>query len=68
MYNKTIVKSPALHNCAGKKKRTLANKTTPKANGTENMPGNMYCDQTTLWQGVYFMPNDSLLRYYFCSW
>ena len=28
-YNKASVKSTALQNCAGKKKHTLANKTTP---------------------------------------
>jgi len=33
-YNKASVKSTALQNCAGKKKHTLANKTTPKPNGT----------------------------------
>jgi len=33
-YNKASVKSTALQNCAGKKKHTLENKTTPKPNGT----------------------------------
>ena len=33
-YNKASVKSTALQNCAGKKKHTLANKTTPNPNGT----------------------------------
>ena len=34
-YNKASVKSTTLQNCAGtKKKHTLANKTTPKPNGT----------------------------------
>ena len=39
------------------KKHTLANKTTPKTNGTENVPDNLYCDQTTPCQGVYFFTN-----------
>ena len=39
------------------KKHTLANKTTPKIIGTENVPDNLYCDQTTPWQGVYFFTN-----------
>ena len=52
-YNKAGVKSTAFQNCTGKKKHTLANKTTP--NGTENVPGKLYCDQTTPWQGVYFL-------------
>ena len=58
-YNKASVKSTALQNCTGKKKPTLLNKTTPKPNGTENVPGNLYtyCDQTTPWQGVYFFTN-----------
>ena len=34
VYNKASVKSTAFQSCAGKKKHTLANKTTPKANGT----------------------------------
>ena len=33
-YNKASVKSTAFQNCTGKKKHTLANKTTPKPNGT----------------------------------
>ena len=33
-YNKASVKSTALQNCTGKKKHTLANKTTPKSDGT----------------------------------
>ena len=33
-YNKASVKSTALQSCAGKKKHTLVNKTTPKPNGT----------------------------------
>ena len=32
--NKASVKSTAFQNCTGKKKHTLANKTTPKPNGT----------------------------------
>ena len=56
-YNKASVKSTTLQNCAGKKKHTLANKTTPKPNGTSNVPSNLYCDQTTPWQGVYFCTN-----------
>ena len=32
-YNKVSVKSTAFQNCTGKKKHTLANKTTPKING-----------------------------------
>jgi len=32
--NKARVKPKALKNCTGKKKQTLAIKTTPKANGT----------------------------------
>ena len=39
------------------KKHTLANKTTPKIIGTLNVPDNLYCDQTTPWQGVYFFTN-----------
>ena len=53
-YNKASVKSTTLQNCAGNKKHTLPIKTTPKANGTENVPGKLYCDQTTPWQDVYF--------------
>ena len=34
VYNKAVVKSTALQNCTGKKKHTLANKTTPKTDGT----------------------------------
>ena len=56
-YNKAGVKSTALQNCAGNKKHTLPIKTTPKPNGTLNVPGNLYCDQTTPWQGVYFFTN-----------
>ena len=33
-YNKAGVKSTAFQNCTGKKSHTLANKTTPKPNGT----------------------------------
>jgi len=33
-YDKARVKSTALQNCAGTKKHTLVNKTTPKQNGT----------------------------------
>ena len=33
-YNKAGIKSTALQNCAGNKKHTLANKNTPKPNGT----------------------------------
>ena len=33
-YNKAGVKSTSFQNCTGKKKHTLANKTTPKPNGT----------------------------------
>ena len=46
-YNKASVKSTALQNCTGKKKHTLANKTTPKPHGTLNVPGKPFCDQTT---------------------
>ena len=56
-YNKASVKSTTFQNCTGKKKHTLANKTTPKPNGTEKLPSNLYCDQTTPWQGVYFFTN-----------
>ena len=56
-YNKASVKSTALQNCTGNKKHTLANKSTPKAGGTLNVLGNMQCDQTTPWQGVYFCTN-----------
>ena len=56
-YNKASVKSTTLQNCAGKKKHTLPIKTTPKPNGTLNVPSNLYCDQTTPWQGVYFFIN-----------
>ena len=56
-YNKAGVKSTALQNCAGNKKHTLQIKTTPKPNGTLNVPGNLYCDQTTPWQGMYFFTN-----------
>ena len=55
--NSASVKSTAFQNCIGKKKHTLANKTTPKINGTLNVPDNLYCDQTTPWQGVYFFSN-----------
>ena len=55
-YNKAGVKSTAFQNCNGKKKHTLANKTTPKPNGTFNVLGNLNCDQTTPWQGVYVLP------------
>ena len=51
-YNKAGVKSTALQNCAVNKKHTLPIKTTPKPSGTLNVPGNLYCDQTTPWQGV----------------
>ena len=34
VYNKAGVKSTVLQNCTGKKKQTLANKTTAKTNGT----------------------------------
>ena len=44
-YNEAGVKSTAFKNCTGKKKQTLANKTTPKPNGTLNVPGKLYCDQ-----------------------
>ena len=54
VYNKASVKSTAFQNCTGNKKHTLTNKTTPKPNGTQNVPGKLYCDQTTTWQGVYF--------------
>ena len=47
----------AVQNCIGNKKHHLANKTTPKPNGTENVPVNLYCDQTTPWQGVYYFTN-----------
>ena len=53
----TGVKSPASQNCTGKKEHTLPIKTTPKPNGTLHVPGNLYCDQTTPWQGVYFFTN-----------
>ena len=56
-YNKAGVKSTALQNCAGNKKHTLPIKTTPKPNGTYNVPGNLYCDKSTPWQGVYFFTN-----------
>ena len=55
-YNKAGVKSTALQNCAGNK-NTLLIKTTPKPNAKFNVPGNLYCDQTTPWQGVYFFTN-----------
>ena len=55
-YNKAGVKSTAFQNCTGKKKHTLANKTTPKPNGTLNVPDNLYYDQTTPWQGLYLLP------------
>ena len=55
-YNKAGVKSPAFQNCTGKKKQTLANKTTTKPNGTLIVPGKLFCDQTTPWQGVYILP------------
>ena len=53
-YNKASVKSTAFQfeNYTAKKKYTLANKTTPKPNGTLNVPGKLYCDQTTPRQGV----------------
>ena len=54
-YNKAGVKSTALQNCAGNKKHTLQIKTTLKPNGTFNVPGKLYCDQTTPWQGMYFL-------------
>ena len=57
VYNEASVKSTALQNFTGKKKNTSANKTTPKTNGTENVPGDLYCDQTTPWQGVHFCTN-----------
>ena len=56
-YNKASVKSTAFQNCTGKKKHTLAKKNTPKPNGTYNVPGKLYCDQTTPWKGVYFFTN-----------
>ena len=34
VHNKASVKPKALQNCTGKKKHTLANKTTQKPNGT----------------------------------
>ena len=33
-YNKASVKSTAIQNCTGKEKQTLANKITPKPDGT----------------------------------
>ena len=57
MYNKVSVKSTALQNCAGGKKHTLANKNTPQANETSNVPVNLYCNQNTPWQGVFFCTN-----------
>ena len=50
-YNKASVKSATLQNCTGKKKHTLAKKTTQKPTV------NLYCDQTTPWQGVYYFTN-----------
>ena len=50
-YNKfkASVKSTAFQfeNCTGNKKHTLANKTTPKPDGTKNVHGKLYSDQTT---------------------
>ena len=55
-YNKASVKSTTLQNCAGKKNTPCQTK-HPKPNGTQNVPGTLYCDQTTPWQGVYFCTN-----------
>ena len=35
----------------------MANKTTPKPNEAKNVPGKLYFDQITPWQGVYFFTN-----------
>ena len=56
-YNKGSVKSTALENCAGKEKNTLANKTTPKLTGTQNLPGNLYCDKPFLCKVCIFSTN-----------
>ena len=50
VYNKASVKSTAFQT-------VLVTKNTPKPNGTQNVPGKLYCDQTTPWQGVYFFTN-----------
>ena len=47
------------YNCIGKKKHTLQWQTKPhqKLMEHKNVPDNLYCDQTTPWQGVYFFTN-----------
>ena len=63
-YNRASVKSTALQNCKciGTKKHTLVNKTTPKIDETSNVPDNLFCDQTTPWQGVYFLTIGIVLK------
>ena len=56
-YNKAGVKSTALQNCTGKKKHTLANKTTQNTMEHKKCLVICFFDQTTPWQGVYFLAN-----------
>ena len=56
-YKKASVKSTTLQNCTGKKKHTLANKTTPNLMEHKCAWQSVYCDQTKPLQGVYFFTN-----------
>ena len=54
-YNSASVKCTAFQNCIGKKNTPW--QTKPHQKGMEHniyVPGKLYCDQTTPWQGVYF--------------
>ena len=58
-YNKASVKSTALQNCTDKKFPHTPCQSKPHQNLMEHKicPANLYCDQTTPWQGVYFSTN-----------
>ena len=56
VYNKAGVKSTALQNCTGRKKHFgKQNHTKPLWN--IKYAWQLWCDQTTPWQGVYFFTN-----------
>ena len=56
-YNKAGVKSTALQNCAGNKNTPCQSKPHQNLMEHKNVPGNLHCDQSTPWQGVYFFTN-----------
>ena len=56
VYNKTSVKTTVLQNCTGKKKHSLANKTTPKTNGKSNVPSNLIVTKPHLGKVCIFLP------------